>query len=236
MKETTNFLLYTCILNDNHKALENMHKENPKILNMPITALACDNEHPIHVAAKNGATKCIQYMVKNGIYINKRRRYDRFTPLHLACSRGHFNTMVWLLENGANPNARSHFKHTPLITAVISLPSEDEKIKACEILLSHGANPKLFGDFRKGAYGSKEEGNGVFEDPTIGLTARYIARYKNEQKLLAFLNKAVQKWEHEHSVKGYILKGLSILGQLMPAKKEKTNIAQRRLLSKDIER
>lgn len=79
-----------------------------------------------------------------------------------------------------------------------------------------------FGMFRKGKYGTKKAGNGFFEEPGIGLSVVYIAQYKGEKKLEKFFRQERAKWKYNHSIKGRVLKGLSILGQLIP-KSEKQN-------------
>ena len=98
------------------------------------------DQSPLHIAAGNGATKVIEYLVRDSGYPTEIRDYMLRTPLFEACSHDHRESVNVLLEYGANIDALDSNKATPLYIACIM-----GKERCVRALLSKKTLPKIRG-------------------------------------------------------------------------------------------
>ncbi len=73
---------------------------------------------PLHVAAKHGNTRVIEYLASKGADMNAQEKEGR-TPLHVAAVQSYWtqdygNVIQTLIGRGANVNAKDHEGYTPL--------------------------------------------------------------------------------------------------------------------------
>ena len=74
-----------------------------------------DNDNiPIHVAALEGHTEVVLWLISRNSPINVCNKYFLNTPLHYACSKGHVNAVSLLLDNGATANVADRYDNTPM--------------------------------------------------------------------------------------------------------------------------
>ena len=85
-------------------------KADPKLIHR----IDEDKRTPLHVAARFGHQKVLQWLLENGADIDA-VAYNRFTPLHLASEP---EIVRSLLKAGANPNLADTFGTSPLRKAI----------------------------------------------------------------------------------------------------------------------
>ena len=68
---------------------------------------------PLHMAAHEGQTDVVRYLVSQGADIDA-KDCDDMTPLHWAARGGKIKTIITLVSLGANMNVRNYCNHTPL--------------------------------------------------------------------------------------------------------------------------
>lgn len=95
---------------------------------------------PAAVAARNGETGFLRYLLENGADANARAQafYDYNTPLHIACSwasRNQVECVKILMEAGADVNALDSYGRTPLDVL------DGHPAGADKLLREHGAKP-----------------------------------------------------------------------------------------------
>lgn len=93
---------------------------------------------PLHVAALNGFTDIVHYLVEQGATINALDKNGN-TPLHLAAQYGLKNMVTILIEKGASLHAKNHVGNTPLHVAVTN-GKHNGKHDNVRILVHFGAN------------------------------------------------------------------------------------------------
>jgi ankyrin repeat protein len=94
---------------------------------------------PLHFAVANDQAPAASLLLERGAGVNARDAFDA-TPLHLAVRLGNTKMVEWLLARKADPNARNATGETPLHGAC---SPEAIHQKIYEILLKHGADPKI---------------------------------------------------------------------------------------------
>ena len=78
------------------------------------------DDKPIHIAAKNGHTKIVQYLIECAHENIESKGNGNSTPLISACDSGSLNVVKYLISKGANINATDITGTTPLIRATKS--------------------------------------------------------------------------------------------------------------------
>ncbi|MFN0042834.1 MAG: ankyrin repeat domain-containing protein [Alphaproteobacteria bacterium] len=81
-----------------------------------VNEIFTDGTTPLTVAAKNGQTAVVEYLVQNRAALEYRDR-GQATALLLAAERGHAEIVDILLKAGADPNVPDRSGDTPLIKA-----------------------------------------------------------------------------------------------------------------------
>lgn len=81
-----------------------------------------DNQTPLHIAAVQGQTGIIKYLLANGAS-TKVQDNTGTTPLHEAVRYGHLDVVKLLIEHGANVNATDSLGKTPLL---LIIPKENQ--------------------------------------------------------------------------------------------------------------
>ena len=103
-----------------------------------------DNQTPLHLAAVQGHSGIVKYLIDNGASISAQDNTGA-TPLHEAVRYGQTDIVKILLNNGAKVNARDSLGKTPLLLIV----PKRQQIAIYSILLARhaDANAKdLYGD------------------------------------------------------------------------------------------
>ncbi|HTJ31537.1 MAG TPA: ankyrin repeat domain-containing protein [Acidobacteriaceae bacterium] len=98
----------------------------------------------LHLAAAFGSPQTVQLLLEKGANVRAcSGNAQRNEPLHaaLALSRDS-ETIRLLLDAGALPDARQTGGFTPIFSAAAA-----NRRDLCELLLAHGANPRLANDF-----------------------------------------------------------------------------------------
>lgn len=83
----------------------------------------------LHLAARNGFLKIATTLIKKGLFIEIRNKYNQ-TPLHIAAEKGHIDMIKHLLSCKADVNAKDKSNQTPLDLC--------DKVSAMEILILAG--------------------------------------------------------------------------------------------------
>ena len=78
-------------------------------------------ETSLHIAAKRGLIKCMEFFVKRGVDVNT-PDLSGYRALHCAVERRHREAVNWLLVQNADPNVRDLIGNTPL--HLVEFPSE----------------------------------------------------------------------------------------------------------------
>lgn len=101
----------------------------------------------LHVAAKNGKTTVVQYLLSKGADPNCLSHQNKndlatknVTPLHLASGNGHLDVVRSLVEKGAKVNYTSWQWRSAIHYAILSTLKEQEVIKVVEYLLDNGVD------------------------------------------------------------------------------------------------
>ena len=81
----------------------------------------------LHVAAKRGKLKIVEYFVQKGINVNTRGDVFDASPLRVAAGAGHLETVKYLIENGAALDV-STAKRNPLFGAIYGGHTEVAKL------------------------------------------------------------------------------------------------------------
>ena len=95
-----------------------------------------DAEAPIHLAAREGDTRCLSELLQNGADVNLKTTMGS-AALHLALLGGRNDVIDMLLAAGADVNSTLMYGRTPLHLAAAA---GDNRIMAS--LLKHGADPQ----------------------------------------------------------------------------------------------
>jgi ankyrin repeat protein len=110
-------------------------------------AYSSDGFTALHLAAYFGATEAISALIQGGANIEARTtNFLDNMPLHAAAAGGRIEACRLLLRHGADPNARQHGKHTPLMTAAFANNRE-----LAELLIARNADVDLKNDEGKTA-------------------------------------------------------------------------------------
>jgi ankyrin repeat protein len=103
-----------------------------------------DGQTPLHVAAIQGHTGIVQYLLERGATVSAQDSLGA-TPLHEAVRYGRVDIVALLLEKGASPNIQDVMGKTPLLLVV---PRGTQQ-ETYTLLLANGANSAakdMFGD------------------------------------------------------------------------------------------
>jgi ankyrin repeat protein len=102
-------------------------------------AHSSDGFTALHFAAYFGCCEAIAALVEGGALLEARtRNFLENMPLHAAAAGGRIEAARLLLRYGADPNARQHGRHTPLMTAAFS-----NNRPLAELLIARNANVEL---------------------------------------------------------------------------------------------
>jgi uncharacterized protein len=102
----------------------------------------------LHLAAAFGSPEAVRILLAHGAKVDAASRNPQANqPLHAVLALGRNpETIQLLLEAGANPNARQTAGYTAIFSAAAA-----NRRDLCELLIAHGANPKLENDFNQTA-------------------------------------------------------------------------------------
>jgi ankyrin repeat protein len=89
---------------------------------------------PIYLAAWDGNSEILQFLVRHGADINWRNEYG-WTPIHWAAQGGRTDTVEWLAQHGADINCRTESGDTPIHWA-----AREGHTDAVKCLKQHGAD------------------------------------------------------------------------------------------------
>ncbi len=104
-------------------------------------------------AATHGQTETVKSLLQNGADVNAKHPLTKWTPLIAAALYGHVDTVDFLIKAGADVNAVDSKHATPLMKAVMQIPSDDEaalisqKAKIIKLLIRAGADPQIKDNF-----------------------------------------------------------------------------------------
>jgi len=82
-----------------------------------------NDEIPLFDACRSGNKELVEYLLKNGTYINKENK-NGITPLLYSCISGNKELVEYLLKNGADINKENKNGITPLLYACYSRNKE----------------------------------------------------------------------------------------------------------------
>jgi len=88
------------------------------------------NENVLHDAVRANDFTMVQYLVQQGVNINKQDEYG-YTPLHLAVRLHQFDISSYLVEHKAFINTRDTYEDTPLIDATRNNDTNLSKLLIC---------------------------------------------------------------------------------------------------------
>ncbi len=126
---------------------------------------------PLHLAALNNNTECLQLLIEKGAKINSQTKNGKFTKekdetpteerenllekgrtsLYLSVLQGNYDCARILLESGANIDLKLDESFTPLFACVIKCCDEENKknkenlLKCIDLLLQKGADIQVRG-------------------------------------------------------------------------------------------
>ncbi len=203
--------LLDCFKNDNVDELKILKQKHPDILHTAINIQAGRKEYSIHTAAKTGASKCLKYILDEGVNPDFCENILSDYPLQMAAQNGHYDAMMVLLEKGANPNVQNLYNRTPIIYVAAAEIDENLKIKMAKKLIEYGADPCALGMFYTGEFGLKP----MYLNSGKFMSAFEISKYNKENKLSRLLYVESRKWKKKHSFKSQTLRALNGLGHLI---------------------
>lgn len=94
-----------------------------------------DQDSLLHLAADNGDSETVRYLIKKDIDTNL-RNISYHTPLHLAAGKGHMDVIkILIMEGKANPNIFDARSSTPLHYAI-----NNKQFDAVKLLFELGAD------------------------------------------------------------------------------------------------
>lgn len=97
-------------------------------------AKAADGTTGLWVAAEQGHSDIVHFLLTSGADPNANRETDRVTAVYIAAQNGHAKTVAVLCEAGAEVNARKASGASPLYIA-----AQQGSVEVVRILLAHGA-------------------------------------------------------------------------------------------------
>ena len=101
-----------------------------------LSVLDEDAEAPIHLAAREGDTRCLSELLRNGADVDTKTTLGS-TALHIALLGGKNDVIEMLLAAGADANNSLMYGRTPLHLAAAAGNS-----RVISLLLQHGADPQ----------------------------------------------------------------------------------------------
>lgn len=93
-----------------------------------------DDMTPLHCASQEGSLKCLNILLKYGVYLEAETKFKR-RAIHLAAMRGNNEIISILIKNKCNLNAQDKELNTPL-----HLACEYNHLESIKILLDNKAN------------------------------------------------------------------------------------------------
>lgn len=67
----------------------------------------CSGKNTLHLACEKGHIEVAEYLIEQGMSVNVRTKWNKYTPLHLAAEGNHSDMMKFLISKGARIRARN---------------------------------------------------------------------------------------------------------------------------------
>lgn len=122
-----------------------------------------DGVSPLMMAAANGKTNIVEYLISKGAYVGRQSLNGKWTALEAAAGCGHIDIVKLLLKRGAKTDYRDYYT-TPLIVA-----AKNKHADIVELLLDAGARRSCRATPRRGDNGL------IYSEQYTGLTAYQFA-------------------------------------------------------------
>ena len=129
--------------------MDNIPNKDPTIWNKSVFTLSrnstgtitrCEQETPLHLAAKSGQIAVCRLMLGNMLDKNPASNLSKTTPLHYAAEAGHLQVCKLIMENIIDKNPNSEHGRTPLFLAQLNGHSE-----VCQLFYENGSSSQRLG-------------------------------------------------------------------------------------------
>ena len=129
--------------------MDNIPNKDPTIWNKSVFTLSrnstgtitrCEQETPLHLAAKSGQIAVCRLMLGNMLDKNPASNLSKTTPLHYAAEAGHLQVCKLIMENIIDKNPNSEHGRTPLFLAQLNGHSE-----VCQLFYENGLSSQRLG-------------------------------------------------------------------------------------------
>ncbi|KAI9024126.1 ankyrin repeat-containing domain protein [Hyaloraphidium curvatum] len=100
-----------------------------------VEARGRDGRGAIHWFARQGDKEAVEWLVKEGKADTELRNKDGYTAVNTAAALGDLEMVKLLADLGANLESRNNAGHTPLLSAILLLPTKPGNLAVVEYLI-----------------------------------------------------------------------------------------------------